>query len=1208
MYSEQMRQEDDGEEVPDIAEAEAEEGDEAGERGEKEKTSGPVVQNQTAAISNKFLFAAIYGRCGDVSASVRAQALKILGDITTDQTPAVRELLNDIFAPDKANRGPLNMPELLQQEDLDLTTFNFLPSSAELVTFLRGRALDQSVFVRKSALQVLENILRSSNSLMAEDLVSVLAEHCRDSSLAVRKQMVISLTELVRTYPENVSLIKVWVNGVFPLILDVEAKAAEKVLECVWECLFRNLVHKKNSSTVQHKLPWIILKQVEVCRMANYLSRACHSWAKDNTLTNTVIHNLQSYIGSEHNGPAWMLIGLITAHIPCKDPGTVMDYFNDAIANPEGVGLYTLLQVLKVLFASVSNLSKEDRASLKQNLQGLVKKFKIPPELIPTSVDVITVISSLEVEKDNMVQYQSSVDSWTVPMLETINTHLTSVFLQETTGETVDEDLLSRQIFTLGELCQVSPHRINQKMFLLMQSIVYQDQEANLTVTSQSSQPQTQTPRIQFVPSLKLQSLTVVTLGKMCLQHEDKAKKIIPAFGQILECSTDPAMKNNIMYVLSDMCVRYASIVDPLLPQMTTCLKDKYLPVRRTTLINLIRLLQTDYLKIRGNGKFFFRLLHTLLDPCEEIRHLATFYIQQRLMKKFPNIMYTFFAESIFHFNDFTEHSSFNKFTMSDKERQLFDLSGDQKMEKRRNLYRFMLENMDDEHRFKTTYKLCQDILNGVVDGHLKISPASLPVLRDTFHCLSSDDIKLSSLKSKAGEDDPDLDQAGMILEAGKKAIISKTVKSTYMEVIIPIIIALKHKFESVKSPLLKDLYNYLRKLMEDYKSEVSEVLAADKQLASEIEFDLRRHEQEEQERRQREERLAMERRRSKSKTSSPNRSQVRTPAGSPRASVSTPGSSPSTPASGGRTGRKGRGDLMRRALYNAAQVDGRSTGPGDVSREKTVNQSGAVEETEQAPDSSPVPTPPAEQSRSTTLVPEEQGAEEEGVRSEDNNDSRNSTETQPKNTQDGIEEEGHVPDGSGQATSDETVIPEEVPENERVEDIENDKDHDHDKSKRVSGQGMPRPKTPKSKRFHNIRAISTPQASKTVLGDNVTFRQDESSLDLSAITVLSPQSSIADPDSRRQSSAKQDDTDAVSFRFKRGGKNLFDNLVDGESGAAPGNQLLGPTNNFNRISLSGKRKAEEESQRQSKGRDKKTRSSSQLVSIREEESESEGR
>ena len=33
-------------------------------------------------------------------------------------------------------------------------------------------------------------------------------------------------------------------------------------------------------------------------------------------------------------------------------------------------------------------------------------------------------------------------------------------------------------------------------------------------------------------------------------------------------------MQNNIMIVLSDMCVRYASLVDPLIPQMTACLKE----------------------------------------------------------------------------------------------------------------------------------------------------------------------------------------------------------------------------------------------------------------------------------------------------------------------------------------------------------------------------------------------------------------------------------------------------------------------------------------------------------------------------------------------------------------------------------------------------------------------------------------------------------
>ena len=83
----------------------------------------------------------------------------------------------------------------------------------------------------------------------------------------------------------------------------------------------------------------------------------------------------------------------------------VMENFNTSINTPEGVGLYTLLQVLKVLFASVSRLSEADRSSLQENLLTLVQRFKIPPELISIAVDVITVVSSLQVPKDNMKLY-----------------------------------------------------------------------------------------------------------------------------------------------------------------------------------------------------------------------------------------------------------------------------------------------------------------------------------------------------------------------------------------------------------------------------------------------------------------------------------------------------------------------------------------------------------------------------------------------------------------------------------------------------------------------------------------------------------------------------------------------------------------------------------------------------------------------------------
>ena len=81
-------------------------------------------------------------------------------------------------------------------------------------------------------------------------------------------------SELVRTYPGQAPLVTTWVQGVFPLILDVEAKAAEKVLECVWELLLSNLVAAGRATTALHALPWTILAAVEKCAMTNYLDRS----------------------------------------------------------------------------------------------------------------------------------------------------------------------------------------------------------------------------------------------------------------------------------------------------------------------------------------------------------------------------------------------------------------------------------------------------------------------------------------------------------------------------------------------------------------------------------------------------------------------------------------------------------------------------------------------------------------------------------------------------------------------------------------------------------------------------------------------------------------------------------------------------------------------------------------------------------------------
>ena len=124
------------------------------------------------------------------------------------------------------------------------------------------------------------------------------------------------------------------------------------------------------------------------------------------------------------------------------------------------------------------------------------------------------------------------------------------------------------------------------------------------------------------------------------------------------------------------------------------------------------------------------------------------FYIQQRLLKRKPKVMYSYFIESIFHFNGYEGHETYNKMKVSDTEKELFSLKGKKHQEDRMKLYKFMMEHMNDDHRFETTYKLCKDILNGVVEGTVNLkNPSAYELLKDTLECLASDEIKLASLK-----------------------------------------------------------------------------------------------------------------------------------------------------------------------------------------------------------------------------------------------------------------------------------------------------------------------------------------------------------------------------------------------------------------------------------------------------------------------------
>ena len=120
--------------------------------------------------------------------------------------------------------------------------------------------------------------------------------------------------------PWSLDFLLLLFSGVFPLILDVEQKAAEKVIECIFDVLINNIVGFSDAMHTRHFLPWKILQATEKCKMTSYLSRACGQWAKNGLLKSRMLKFLKTHLDTENSNSAWLLLALITSHVPLDNP------------------------------------------------------------------------------------------------------------------------------------------------------------------------------------------------------------------------------------------------------------------------------------------------------------------------------------------------------------------------------------------------------------------------------------------------------------------------------------------------------------------------------------------------------------------------------------------------------------------------------------------------------------------------------------------------------------------------------------------------------------------------------------------------------------------------------------------------------------------------------------------------------------------------
>ncbi|KAK2504960.1 hypothetical protein MC885_000760, partial [Smutsia gigantea] len=613
---------------------------------EKEVDSMLSLEHQKL-LKHKFLVQEImFGRCLDKAPTVRSKALSSFThclelSITTVSESILELLINSPTGSEiESHPGTLLRNSLAfscQRQTLNPSGGSWVVStdnSAETVgsgaercvmAMLRKRISDEKTNVRKSALQVLGSILKHCDiSGMKKELL-ILQDQCRDPAVSVRKQALQSLTELLMAQPRCVQIQKAWLMGIVPTVMDCESTVQEKALECLDQLLLQNMKHysKFQSEDDSQVLAWALLAllSTESQDLTRYLNKAFHIWSKKDKFSSTFINNVISHTGTEHSVPAWMLLSKIACSSPKLDYTKVIESW-EKMSSQQNPSSNTLGHILRVIGHIAKHLPKSIRGRVTDVVKCKLNGFQWSLELISLAVDTLQRLCKASAE--TAIEEQELLKQVCGDVLSTCVHRLSSIVLREDGPGNMDEDMLVKYIFTLGDIAQLCPAQVEKRAFLLIQSIIAASAYADHSPVSEENNeaPACQTlsqVRGSVMPSV-IRAHAIITLGKLCLQHEDLAKKSIPALVRELEVCDDVAVRSNVVIVMCDLCIRYTVMVDKYIPNISMCLKDAEPFIRKQTLILLTNLLQEEFVKWKGS--LFFRFVSTLIDSHPDIaRH-----------------------------------------------------------------------------------------------------------------------------------------------------------------------------------------------------------------------------------------------------------------------------------------------------------------------------------------------------------------------------------------------------------------------------------------------------------------------------------------------------------------------------------------------------------------------------------------------------------
>lgn len=419
-------------------------------------------------LDSSDLLQVLMARCADQSPVVRLKALSTIYDVLSNCEDSSR--FHTLYNLVTASSGSL------------LDTVQSL--TTETKPMLRTKALQVlTCIITKDWLRPTEvtKLIRDGdeNSYfklpLAEEDVQAIANACSDVSVAVRKQAVHCLTELLKAHPNSKYTLSAWVMTALPLIIDTESTVVQKVASVFEDVVLSSL--SDDFSSAELSVGWKVLYQIGEVNMIQILKHIVGYLIRNGIIVFERNSNVSFYrlinmcktlcekglISADckptssdsvrYYDAAWILMEVFASHCGLRinnakgeliiveeqfrkvgSTSFIFEAFrrNCAKSLAKGVGCSTVdyddnfVRILKVLDKFLATLSDNELSFVALEIKTRLNSLSIQAPIAALMISIQFQISKIRAENVRTLSLVTHVNSWVSPLMEKVFQQLKS--------------------------------------------------------------------------------------------------------------------------------------------------------------------------------------------------------------------------------------------------------------------------------------------------------------------------------------------------------------------------------------------------------------------------------------------------------------------------------------------------------------------------------------------------------------------------------------------------------------------------------------------------------------------------------------------------------------------------------------------------------------------------------------------------------------